>query len=97
MERPEHNAEQPYPWDDERLSAYLDGELTAPEYAQLESRLVVDPALRRTVDELCAVRRQLEFLPEYKLENDFAAAVLRLRRVGCSWRFERRVHEVQRY
>ncbi len=69
--------EQPYAWDDERLSAYLDGELSAPEQAQLEARLVVDPELRQLVDELRAVRQQLEVLPEYRLKPSFAEQVLR--------------------
>lgn len=69
--------EQPYAWDDERLSAYLDGELSAPEQAQLEARLVVDPELRQLVDELRAVRQQLEILPEYRLQATFAEQVLR--------------------
>lgn len=70
-------SEQPYAWDDERLSAYLDGELSAPEQAQLEARLVVDPELRQLVDELRAVRQQLEILPEYRLKPSFADQVLR--------------------
>jgi hypothetical protein len=69
--------DQPYAWDDERLSAYLDGELSAPEQAQLEARLVVDPELRQLVDELRAVRQQLEILPEYRLKATFADQVLR--------------------
>jgi hypothetical protein len=69
--------DQPYAWDDERLSAYLDGELSAPEQAQLEARLVVDPELRQMVDELRAVRQQLEILPEYRLQATFAEQVLR--------------------
>ncbi len=69
--------DQPYSWDDERLSAYLDGELSAPEQAQLEARLVVDPELRQLVDELRAVRQQLEILPEYRLQSTFAEQVLR--------------------
>jgi hypothetical protein len=69
--------DQPYAWDDERLSAYLDGELSAPEQAQLEARLVVDPELRQLVDELRAVRQQLEILPEYRLKPTFADQVLR--------------------
>lgn len=69
--------DQPYAWDDERLSAYLDGELSAPEQAQLEARLVVDPELRQLVDELRAVRQQLEILPEYRLQATFAQQVLR--------------------
>ncbi|MDX1963055.1 MAG: hypothetical protein SFX18_07870 [Pirellulales bacterium] len=63
--------------DDERLSAYLDGELSAPEQLQLEERLTHDAQLRQLVDELRAVRQQLESLPEYKLSGDFAAGVLR--------------------
>lgn len=70
-------SDQPYAWDDERLSAYLDGELSAPEQAQLEARLVVDPELRQLVDELRAVRQQLEILPEYRLQATFAEQVLR--------------------
>jgi len=44
---------------DERLSAYLDGELPADEVARLEAELAADPSLQADLDELSAVVRML--------------------------------------
>lgn len=42
----------PMPYEDERLSAYLDDELTSSEIAELEADLARDPALRAELDTL---------------------------------------------
>src|SRR5262245_34980893 len=62
---------------DELLSAYLDGELTAEERAHVEQQLADSAELRQLLDELRSLRSGLELLPRYKLEADFAERVLR--------------------
>ena len=42
------------PSENELLSAYLDGELTADERAEVERLLAANPAAREALDELCA-------------------------------------------
>ena len=44
---------------DELLSAYLDGELTAEEQAEAERLLAASPAARQLLDELWAVERNI--------------------------------------
>jgi len=63
---------------DELLSAYLDGELTADQQAQVERRLASDPRARQLLDELRALRATLQELPEQQLDEDLGPAVLRL-------------------
>jgi negative regulator of sigma E activity len=63
--------------DDERISAYLDGELTADEQSQFEDRLAESAELRQLVEELRALRGSLDLLPRHRLEDDFAERVLR--------------------
>ena len=65
------------PLSEERLSAYLDGECSAAEQAQLEERIAGSPEFRQFVDELRSVRSSLELLPQYRLRPDFAEHVLR--------------------
>ncbi len=62
---------------DERISAYLDGELSADEQAQFEERLAESAELRTLVEELRALRGSLDLLPRHKLEADFAERILR--------------------
>lgn len=66
------------PLDDELLSAYLDGELVAPERAGVETWLTSDPAARRTLAELRAVREAVSALPHEQLGEDLTAKVLQL-------------------
>jgi len=63
--------------DDELLSAYLDGELSADERLRVERLLAELPESRQMLDELRALRSTLEAVPRYRLEDDFAARVLR--------------------
>lgn len=63
-------------FDDERVSAYLDGELAADERAAFERSLASQPELAALVDELRAVQRSLGALPRERLDGGFAARVL---------------------
>jgi hypothetical protein len=55
----------------ELLSAYIDGELSAREQAQLESRLAGDASLRRTLASLKRVQTTLHALPSVKPPRSF--------------------------
>ena len=52
-----------YDLDDELLSAYLDGELSAEERARVERLLDERPEWRQLVDELAAIRSQVNDEP----------------------------------
>jgi hypothetical protein len=62
----------------ELLSAYLDGELTAAEQAEVERLLATNPAARRLFDELHALSATLQALPQQKLGEDLSQKVLRI-------------------
>ena len=61
----------------ELLSAYLDGELTAAEQAETERLLAASPAVRQLLDDLRALSAALQSLPQQKLGEDLSAQVLR--------------------
>ena len=63
--------------ENELLSAYLDGELTADEQAQVEQLLATNPAARQLVDELRALRVRLQALPSHRIGKDISQEVLR--------------------
>ncbi len=60
----------------ELFSAYLDGELTAAEQADIERLLASDPAARQLMDELRALSATLQALPQQKLGEDLSRQVL---------------------
>jgi hypothetical protein len=62
----------------ELLSAYIDGELTAEERAQVEQLLSTDPAARQLFDELRALSSTLKSLPQETLGEDLSEIVLRM-------------------
>src|SRR5436305_8428978 len=62
---------------DERISAYLDGGLSADEQSRFEERLAERAEWRQLVEELRALRGSLDLLPRHRLEADFADGVLR--------------------
>ncbi|MDZ4657886.1 MAG: zf-HC2 domain-containing protein [Bythopirellula sp.] len=62
--------------DDELLSAYVDGELTAAERAVVEARLKSDPAARELVAEIQALSGTLRSLPKLAATEDVRSAVL---------------------
>jgi len=55
----------------ELLSAYLDGELSAGERAEVERLLAADPAVRRQFDELRELSEAVRSLPRQSLGGDF--------------------------
>ena len=63
--------------DNDLLSAYIDGELTADEQTRVESLLANSADARRLVDELRALSTNLQSLPAYPLESDLTERVLR--------------------
>jgi hypothetical protein len=62
---------------DELLSAYLDGEATADERAAVEAQLAASEADRRLLEELQALRGELQSLPQAAASDDFADRVVR--------------------
>ncbi len=64
--------------ENELLSAYLDGELTAAEQADVERLLARSPAARQLLEELRTLSSKLESLPQYKLGEDLSQQVLRI-------------------
>jgi hypothetical protein len=62
----------------ELLSAYLDGEATAPERAEVEKLLASDPAARALLDEFQAIQESIQNLPPLHLHEDLGQRVLQL-------------------
>jgi anti-sigma factor RsiW len=62
---------------DELISAYVDGELTDPERVAVEQRMEQDERQRRLFERLCTLQRRLALLPTYRLDDGFAARVVR--------------------
>src|SRR5262245_2005648 len=67
--------------DDELLSAYLDGELTAAARAAVEGRLATDPAAQQLLHELRSVSQSVQALPTESLGRDLSDDILRRVRV----------------
>ncbi|HWB11720.1 MAG TPA: zf-HC2 domain-containing protein [Pirellulales bacterium] len=65
------------PPDEELLSAYLDGELSAEERSRVEQFLAESPEGRQVLDELRSIQTSLQRIPRARLGHDFADQVLR--------------------
>jgi anti-sigma factor RsiW len=63
-------------FDDELLSAYVDGELTVEERTVVEARLESDPAARELVAELRGLSRKLRSLPRERNDEDVRSLVM---------------------
>jgi|GEM_PF-4760467 len=61
---------------DELLSAYVDGELAGAELAQVEQRLADDPLAAQLVDELRAIHKGFQTLPQEVVGEDLRATIL---------------------
>ncbi|MDW8038176.1 MAG: zf-HC2 domain-containing protein [Thermoguttaceae bacterium] len=61
---------------EELFSAYLDGELTAEEQAQIERLLATSAEARQLLEELRFVSQSLQQLPMHKMTEDLTAKVL---------------------
>ncbi len=70
------------PRDLERLSAYLDGDLTSQEAAQLRARLEADPELRLSLAEMRQVVTALHGLGEVRVPRSFALGAADVARRG---------------
>ncbi len=71
--------------DNDRLSAYLDGELSPQERQIVEKLLASDPAARQLVEELRAQRELIQRLPRLPIPRDLSRSVVALaehRRAG---------------
>lgn len=64
--------------ENELFSAYVDGELTAAEQAEVEQLLATSPAARQLVDDLRSLSATLQGLPVQQLGVDLSQEVLRL-------------------
>jgi negative regulator of sigma E activity len=64
------------PFTEELLSAYLDGELPAEQQARVERWLAESSKHRRMFDDLQAIRRELQSLPQQSLDAAFSQRVL---------------------
>lgn len=62
---------------DELISAYLDGELAPEQQRRVEEQLMDSAEHRRQFEELKALRRGLQSLPQAALDDQFAQRVLR--------------------
>lgn len=62
--------------ENERLGAYLDGELTAAERAEVERLLAADPSARQLVEELRTLRTTLQELPPLSIGRSIRNEVL---------------------
>lgn len=67
---------------DERLSAYLDGELSSDEATTIRAELDADPALRETLEALRSVRTMLVALGELRAPRPFTIEATAARRQG---------------
>jgi anti-sigma factor RsiW len=63
--------------DDELVSAYLDGELSAEDRAAVEARLSADPAAAELIQQLRAVSQAMQGLPQEVVGHDLSDAIVR--------------------
>jgi hypothetical protein len=63
--------------EEELLSAYLDGELSADERSRVEHLLASSSESRQLLEELRSIRASLQRMPRARLSHDFAEQVLR--------------------
>jgi anti-sigma factor RsiW len=64
-------------FNDELLSAYLDGQLSAAESAAVESQLAASPQSRQLLDELRSISQQIRDLPGIQADANFTDRVVR--------------------
>ncbi len=62
---------------EEMVSAYLDGELSADQRAQVEAWLAESPELRQLHDELRSLSANIRSLPRHQLEQNIHSTVVR--------------------
>ena len=80
--------EKPQTWFDQRVEAYVDGDLDSSERALFEARLQLDDSLRREVDQARLIQGALRDMPSLQCPSDVRKRVLEItgsRPVGFSW------------
>ncbi len=70
----QHNTPPP----DDRVSAYLDGELSAEESAKIEHLIATDDRYSQLAKDLLQLQTRLKELPHSKLSSDLSARILQL-------------------
>lgn len=75
-DRTNNDNDQPLPMNDERVSAYLDGELSPQELESFEMQLREDPALEAAVAELRKVSKSVQSLPRRSAGDALAERVM---------------------
>ncbi len=76
---PNHNSEPRAAFNDERVSAFVDGELTQAELAEFEQQLINSPEYQKAVDRMRQVHqamKSLDSIAEPGLGADFARRVM---------------------
>ncbi|QDU54302.1 anti-sigma factor family protein [Aeoliella mucimassa] len=68
-------SESSFQFDDELLSAYLDGQLTDDELREVESWLARDEAARTTLEELRSVSQEVQALPRQSVPSEWTTAL----------------------
>lgn len=63
--------------EDQRISAFIDGELRDDELARFEALMTADAEFRQLVDELRGIGKQLKRLPRQQLSEDLTQRILR--------------------
>ena len=76
MTNDKNMTDQSEKFDDELLSAYVDGELTGEQLAQVERRLADDPQAQKLVDELRALGTEIQSLPRQTVGEDLRATIM---------------------
>lgn len=66
------------PSENELLSAYLDGELTAEERSRVERLLAGDPAAKQLLDELRTLKAAVQSLPREGVGEDLSSNIFRI-------------------
>ena len=73
--------------DIERLSAYLDGELSEAEAAKLEARLQAEPLLRGGLEEMRQTSQLVAALPQARVPRNFILSPEMAGQVERGWRY----------
>ena len=72
---PEFMASDRHQQYDEKLSAYIDGELSPEDAGSLRQAMTADPSIRSSVETLMRIRDELQSIRRYELPADFASRV----------------------
>lgn len=72
--------------DDERISAFIDGQMTAEDRARFVAAMHADPSLQQRVEDFQRLSAELRELPSQNLSEDFADRLLATAEFQRAWR-----------